>query len=125
MKAATLFLPAALLAATLAATLAGCASTGNGQIATLTQERAAGLLVAGTTTKDEVRRALGDASVTAFPNGREAWFYRYDGSAARLVTYVPLVGRMTATGTRIRELRILFDADGRVRKFKLQDIRLQ
>jgi hypothetical protein len=32
---------------------------------------------------------------------------------------------MAATGSTIRELRILFGRDGRVRKFKLQDIRLQ
>ena len=109
----------------LAALLGGCAATGNGQIETLTQERAADVLVAGSTTKGDVRRALGEASVTAFPDGREVWFYRYDGSAARLVKYVPLVGRMAETGTQIRELRILFDADGRVRKFRLQDIRVQ
>lgn len=117
MKAALMF--------SLAALLAGCAATGNGRIETLTQDRAAGLLVAGTTTRDDVRAALGDASVTAFPNGREVWFYRYDASAVRLVKYVPLVGRIAATGTQIRELRILFDADGRVRKFRLQDIRVQ
>jgi len=115
----------ALTLLVLAAMLAGCAATGNGQIETLTQERAAGMLVAGTTTKSDVRRALGEPSVTAFPDGREVWFYRYDGSAARLVKYVPLVGRMAETGTQIRELRILFDPDGRVRKFRLQDIRLQ
>jgi outer membrane protein assembly factor BamE (lipoprotein component of BamABCDE complex) len=109
----------------LAALLTGCAATGNGQIETLTQERAAGMLVAGTTTKIDVRRALGEPSATAFPNGREVWFYRYDGSAARLVKYVPLIGRMAETGTQIRELRILFDPDGRVRKFRLQDIRVQ
>ena len=109
----------------LAALLSGCAATGNGRIETLTEERAAGMLAAGTTTKDDVRRALGDASVTAFPNGREVWFYRYDGSAARLVKYVPLVGRMAETGTQIRELRILFDPDGRVRRYKLQDLHLQ
>ena len=117
MKAAALFVLAALLS--------GCAATGNSRIETLTQDRAAALLAAGTTTKDDVRRALGDASVTAFPNGREVWFYRYDGSTARLVKYVPLVGRMAETGTQIRELRILFDADGRVHKFRLQDIHVQ
>jgi len=117
MKIATPFMLAALLT--------GCAATGNGRIETLTQERAAGMLVAGTTMKSDIRLALGEPSVTAFPNGREVWFYRYDGSAARLVKYVPLVGRMAETGTQIRELRILFDPDGRVRKFKLQDIRVQ
>jgi hypothetical protein len=112
-------------AATMLAALAGCAATGNGRIETLTQQGAAADIVPGATTMDDVRRAYGDASVTAFPDGREVWFYRYDGSAARLVKYVPLVGRLTATGTQVKELRILFGRDGRVRKFRLQDIRVQ
>jgi hypothetical protein len=114
-----------LAAATMLAVLAGCAATGNGRVETLTQERAAADIVPGVTTMDDVRRAYGDASVTAFPDGREVWFYRHDGSAARFVKYVPLVGRMAATGTPVRELRILFGRDGRVRKFKLQDIHVQ
>ena len=44
---------------------------------------------------------------------------------ARLVKYVPLAGRISATGTELKELRILFDKDGRVKKIKLQQIRLQ
>lgn len=115
--------PATLFA--LAALLAGCASTGAGRVETLTQERATAMLVAGATTKDDVQRALGDAVVTTFPDRREVWFYRYDYTAARLVKYVPLVGRMAETGTQIRELKILFDPNGRVRKFKLQDIHVQ
>jgi outer membrane protein assembly factor BamE (lipoprotein component of BamABCDE complex) len=109
----------------LASLLVGCASPGNGRIETLTQERAAATLVVGTTTKSDVQRELGDASVTTFPNGREVWFYRFDDNAARFVKYVPLIGRMVETGTQIRELKILFDQDGKVRKFKLQDIHVQ
>lgn len=109
----------------LAVLLVGCASTGNGRIETLTQERAVATLVAGATTKRDVQRALGDASVTTFPNGREVWFYSFEDNAARFVKYVPLIGRMAETGIRIKELRILFDPDGKVRKFKLQDVHLQ
>jgi hypothetical protein len=36
-----------------------------------------------------------------------------------------LFGRSAETGTQIRELGILFDPDGRVRKFRSQDIRVQ
>lgn len=115
----------ALMACALLAALAGCASTGDGRIEALTQARADAVLVPGATTRDDVRRAFGDALVTAFPDGREVWFYQYDDSAARLVKYVPLVGRMAATGAQVKELKILFGADGRVRKFKLQDIHRQ
>jgi outer membrane protein assembly factor BamE (lipoprotein component of BamABCDE complex) len=114
-----------MAACMLCAALAGCASSGNGQIETLTQQRAAAMLVKGQTTRDEVRLALGDALVSAFPSGQQVWFYQYTDSPARLVRYVPLVGRMSATGAKVKELRILFDKDGRVQKFKLQDIRLQ
>lgn len=105
--------------------MAGCASNGNGQIETLTQDRADILLLKGGTTKDDVRRALGDALVTIFPSGQEVWFYQFTGSAAQFVKYVPWVGRMTATGALVKELKILFDKNGRVEKFKLQDIRVQ
>lgn len=113
----------ALLAAV--AALSGCATGGDRQLASLTQERAAALLVPGQTTKDEVRRHLGDALVTDFPSGRAVWFYQNTDSAARLVRYVPLLGRMSATGTRLTELKIQFGADARVEKFKLQEIRAQ
>lgn len=107
------------------AALAGCAADGNGEVAALTQQRAASLLVLGRTTRDDVRGRLGEALVSRFPSGQEVWFYQYADSPARYVRYVPIVGRMTATGTRVKELKILFGADGRVKKFKLQEIRLQ
>jgi hypothetical protein len=120
MKRANVMAVCALLAG-----LAGCASGGAGPVASLTQDSAASLLVSGCTTKADVRQALGEALVSNFPSGQEVWFYQETESAARLVSYVPLVGRMTATGTRITELKILFGADGRVRKFKLQEIHVQ
>ena len=39
--------------------------------------------------------------------------------------HLPLVGRIAEADTQIRELGILFGPDGRVRKFRLQDIRVQ
>lgn len=116
---------ASVLLAALLAALSGCATGDNRQLASLTQAQTAAMLVQGQTTKDEVRRQLGEALVTDFPNGRAVWFYQYTDSASRLVRYVPLVGRLSATGTKLTELRILFGADGRVEKFKLQDIHAQ
>lgn len=115
----------AIAACVCCAAMAGCAATGNGRIQDLTQERAIAMLAEGRTTRDEVRLALGEPVVSSFPSGREVWFYQYTNSPARLVKYVPLVGRISATGTEVKELRILFDKDGRVKKFRLQQIRLQ
>jgi hypothetical protein len=115
----------ALAAAVLVASLAGCASQGNGTVATLSQDTASAILVKGQASKEDVQRALGDAMVTSFSNGCEVWVYEVNDDPARFVKYVPLLGRMANSGTRIRELKILFDKDGRVVKHILQDIHTQ
>lgn len=108
-----------------AISLAACASSGNGQIQTLNQDRAAAMLVRGKTVKEEVRRELGVATVTQFPSGQEIWVYQFTDSATRFVKYVPLLGRLTSSGTNIKELKILFGKDGVVEKYQLQEIRVQ
>jgi outer membrane protein assembly factor BamE (lipoprotein component of BamABCDE complex) len=105
--------------------LAACASSGNGQIRTLSQDGAAATLVRGKTVREEVRRELGDAVVTEFPSGQEIWVYQFTDSAAKFVKYVPLLGRLTSSGSKIKELKILFGKDGIVKKYQLQDIRTQ
>jgi hypothetical protein len=50
---------------------------------------------------------------------------RYDGNAARLVKYVPLVDHMAEAGTWVTDPRILSDPDERLRTYTLQDIRLR
>lgn len=107
----------------LAASLAACASAGNGQVKTLTPEDAAAMLAGKD--KAEVRRQLGEAEVIEFPSGQAVWIYQTTDSAAQFVKYVPLLGRMTATGARIKELKILIGQDGRVKKILLQDIHAQ
>ena len=105
--------------------LAGCAATGNGHIKTLTEDDAAATLVRGKTVKDEVRRALGDARVASFPSGNEVWVYQFTDGASKFVKYVPLIGRLSSTGTKVKELKILFDKDGVVKKYILQEIHMQ
>lgn len=105
------------------ASLAACASSGNGHINTLNQDSATALLTGKL--KDEVRREFGDAEVIEFASGQAIWVYQFTASPANLVKYVPVIGRMTATGTDIRELKILFGKDGRVKKHLLQDLHSQ
>lgn len=105
--------------------LSACASPGNGQIKTLNQDGASAMLVRGKTVKDEVRRELGDALVTAFPSGQEIWVYQFTDSATKFVKYVPLLGRIASTGSKIKELKILFDKNGTVKKYQLQEIHTQ
>lgn len=105
--------------------LTACASSGNGHIKTLNQDGASAMLVRGKTAKAEVRRELGDAQVTEFPSGQEIWVYQFTDSATKFVKYVPLLGRLTSSGSKIKELKILFGKDGVVKKYQLQEIRTQ
>lgn len=110
------------MAMALVVALPGCATSSGNPVATLTQHQASAFLVQGKTGKEDVRRAYGDALVTRFESGREAWFYQFTDNPGRFVRYVPVVGRLATTGTAVKELKILFDRDGHVQKFILQEL---
>lgn len=109
----------------LAAGLGGCATTGAGGVKELSQEQAARMLVVGKTTKAEVRAALGEAEVTPFASGAEVWIYTYEPGTPKFVSFVPVVGLLASNGRTIKELKIIFGADGVVKKYRLHDIVLQ
>ncbi len=103
----------------LAAVASGCASTGNGAVKTLTQERATQSIVIGKSTKADISAAFGTANVTTFPNGYELWLYQVGYS--KMVDSVPYVNLMVSSADNTRELSILFDKTGVVKKFQLMN----
>lgn len=103
----------------LAVTLSGCASTGNGMVKTLTQDRAAQSIVIGKSTKDEINQAFGAATVTKFSNGYELWLYQVGYS--KMVDSMPYVNLFVSSADNKRELSILFDQSGVVKKYQLMD----
>lgn len=106
--------------------LAGCSTVGNGRIARLDDAQAQAFLVPGGTTRDDVRRAFGDGAVIRFQSGFETWHYVYrDGPAAGWddVPYVNLIVARIDPPTR--ELVLLFDPAGVLRRWSLQTYRLR
>ena len=99
--------------------LAGCAATGNGAVRTLTQERAAQAIVVGTSTRADIAAAFGAASVTTFANGYELWLYQV--GYAKAVDSVPYVNLVVNSVDNKRELSILFDRNGVVKKYQLME----
>ncbi|MFL6631608.1 MAG: hypothetical protein ACJ8HJ_04730 [Massilia sp.] len=99
--------------------LAGCASTGNGVVKTLTQERAAQAIVIGKSTKADIGAAFGAANVTTFANGYELWLYQV--GYAKVVDSVPYVNLVVSSADNKRELSILFDRNGVVKKYQLRE----
>ena len=103
----------------LAACRAGCAATGNGAATTLTRERAAQAIVIGTSTRADIERAFGRADVTRFANGYELWLYQV--GCAKAVDGIPYVNLVVSSADNRRELTILFDRTGIVRKYQVLD----
>jgi hypothetical protein len=103
----------------LAAACAGCAATGNGAVKTLTQQGAAQAIVIGKSTRADVEAAFGTASITTFANGYELWLYQV--GYAKAVDSVPYVNLVVSSADNKRELSILFDRNGVVKKYLLMD----
>lgn len=103
----------------LAASVAGCAATGNGAVTTLTRAGAAQAIVPGTSTRADIARRFGQADVTRFANGYELWLYQV--GHAKIVDGIPYVNLVVDSADNRRELTILFDRAGVVRKYQLLD----
>lgn len=101
--------------------LGACASSGDLAIADVSAVQAQQLLRIGATSKADVRRLWGDAKVNQFASGYEVWSYHYVRHTPKAASLVPVVG-MLVKGARhdTRELAVLFDQQGMVRKFQMR-----
>ena len=104
-----------------AAALAGCATSPLPGASSLASQPPT--LTPGVTTQAAVQRALGKASVTRFDSGYEVWVYDTTTRLPPFVGLVPGLGLVAGAAdamTRERELAILFDREGIVRKARLR-----
>ncbi len=111
-----------LVASVLAA--GGCSTVGNGHLVALDRAEAQTLLVPGKTTRADVRRALGEGAAIHFESGMETWHYAYREGLAAGWDEVPFVNLVAARLDRpTKELVLLFDATGVLRRWSLQTYR--
>ena len=104
-------------AALAVAALSACQSVGNGQAFRQSSADQAQTLRPGVSTREQVRRDLGDASVYRFADGREAWTYQSTSGIPKWVQFVPYVGLLPLDyAARTTELALLFDPQGVLRK---------
>ncbi len=104
--------------------MSGCASLGLGAAKPLTEEGVRQALTIGKSTKADVTTVMGDAKVNTFRSGYEVWAYNYKAGLPMFMGFLPVVGTFATVvdaSTRDRELAILFDKDGIVRKYRLRE----
>ena len=103
---------------------AGCETVGNGRLLQLDIPSAQALLVPGVTTRDDVARALGQGEAIQFESGWQTWHYLHREGLAAGWDAVPYVNLFTTRMKRpTRELVILFDPQGVVRRWSLDEQR--
>ncbi len=100
----------------------GCSTVGNGRLVQLEAAEARTLLVVGRTTRDDARQQFGAGTVIHFQSGMETWHYFHREGVAKGWDDVPYIGLITARLQRpTRELVLLFDAGGVLRRWSLQE----
>jgi hypothetical protein len=115
-------LPLAALLLGLCAT--GCSTVGNGRLVQLDAPQARLLLVPGRTSREDIRQTFGQGTVIRFQSGFETWHYLYREGIAPGWDEVPYVGLITSRLDRpTKELLLLFDADGVLKRWSLQEFR--
>lgn len=101
------------------ALVAGCQSVGNGALLRMDEPAATALLQPGRTTRAEVLGAFGQGTVIRFDSGYETWQYLYREGLGPGWDAVPFADMFTRN-LPTRELVILFDPQGVVRRWSLQ-----
>jgi hypothetical protein len=112
------------LAGSLVLGMNACASLGKGTARPSTEDGVGQVLTIGKSTRADVTKLMGDAKVNTFRSGYEVWVYNYKAELPAFVDFVPVVSTVATVvdmATRDRELAILFDRDGVVRKYRLRE----
>lgn len=114
------FALAALMALT-STLLGACTTVGNGRMRELDAPQAASQLQPGQTSREDAERLLGRGRILRFePSGWETWHYLDKQGLPKFIDYLPAVGLVSSSiESGSRELVLLFDAQGRLRKYSL------
>lgn len=115
--------------------LTACQTIGNGKALETSvvgsqdgaaQAKTVSSVVPGLSTKADVAREWGPASVTAFPSGYEVWVYQKTVGAPKLLNYLPVIQWFAPNiEDRTTEVALLFAPDGVLKKMERRDGRAQ
>ena len=111
-----------VFAAMIAATLAGCASSGNQQLKNETETSVQNKIQEGKTTKTEVKSIFGSPDAVSYTDGgNEIWKYAFAKVKVNGTSFIPFYGMFhNGTNGTKKELTILFK-DDKVQKYTMAE----
>jgi len=106
-----------------ALSIAGCASTGNQNVKAATQESVKAQLKEGVTTKEEVRKMLGEPTSVSFTDsGNEIWTFKYSEAQSHASNFIPIVSLFSSgADVKNKEVVVLFDKDSKITKYTMRE----
>lgn len=111
-----------LLAAMIATTVAGCASSGNQKLKNETENSVQNKIQEGKTTKAEVKSYFGSPDAVSYTDGgNEIWKYSFAKVKVNGTSFIPFYGLFhNGTNGTKKELTILFK-DDKVQKYTMAE----
>ena len=111
-----------VIAAFVAATLAGCASSGNQQLKKETETSVQNKIQEGKPTKSEVKSVFGSPDAVSYTDGgNEIWKYSFAKVKVNGTSFIPFYGLFhNGTNGTKKELTILFK-DDKVQKYTMAE----
>ncbi len=103
--------------------LAACTSSGNESIRAESNETISSKIKKGSTTKNQVKAALGDPSTISFTDsGNEQWTYKHDIAKPKPINFVPYAS-LIASGADVesKTLVIFFNKAGIVQNYTISE----
>lgn len=111
-----------ILVAVLLVTLSACQSMGNGRAFSQSSTERSRTLQIGITSRDDVRRELGDAVIYEYDDGSQAWSYQTTTGIPKWVGFLPYLNLLPIDyADRTKELALLFDPKGILRKMEWRE----
>jgi hypothetical protein len=103
--------------------LAGCGTSGNDSLKKETEGTVQSKIVQGVTTKQQVKDMYGSPFSTLYTDGGlEIWKYEFTREVLTAQSYIPVVSWFdSGTKGRKKELTVLFDDYGVVKKFNMSE----
>lgn len=91
----------------------------------VTRESLARWLIEGRTSGNIVEGVFGSPDVIQFSNGDASWVFRTETGSGKIISLVPVLGKLLKPERKLKELHVIIGPDGIVKQYTLEEMVLR
>ena len=91
----------------------------------VTRESLARWLIEGRTSGKVVERVFGSPEVIQFSSGDASWVFRTETGSGKIISLVPVLGKLLKPERKLKELHVIIGPDGIVKQYNLEEMVLR